>query len=61
MLKLNEDFELFVFDGKLPSISSNMQKADEHFPPNSILSKGDEAVRAYWNRKNLRKRVKNEN
>jgi len=55
---MNEDFELFEFKGKLPAISAIMQKADEHFPPHSIMKKGEIAVRDYWNHKNLRKRVK---
>jgi len=51
-----DDFELFVFDGKLPSISNIMKAIDHKLPPASILERGSEAIRKYWNNKNLRKR-----
>ncbi len=54
------DFILFdevVVHKKYPRFVE-MQRTDPHFPPNSILARGDQAVRSYWNGKNIRKRAK---
>lgn len=48
---MNDDFELFVFDGRVPRPSVNMQKPDKQFPPNGILESGAESIRTYWNNK----------
>jgi len=50
-----DDFELFVFDGKC-KVSGLMTPIDHKLPPASVLSNGSEAIRNYWNNKNLRKR-----
>lgn len=49
--------EPYTKKAKMPCFV-NMQKADPHFPPNGILESGDQAIRNYWNMKNLRKREK---
>jgi len=53
---MNDDYELFVFDGKVGGPTWLMKSIDKKLPPASILERGAEAVRAYWNNKNLRKR-----
>jgi len=57
----SNDFILFnepyTIKKKIPCFVS-MQKHDPHFPPDDILKRGQQAIRDYWNRKNLRKRVK---
>jgi len=50
-----DDFELFVFDGKC-KVSGLMSVIDHKLPPASVLERGSEAIRTYWNSKNLRKR-----
>lgn len=52
---MNDDYELFVFNGKIrrpATISSN----DPRFAPDSIIEHGAESIRRYWNMKNLRRR-----
>ncbi len=55
--KINDEYELFVFNGSC-KISDSMDKPDPNFPPNTIIQRGSEAIRQYWNNKNLRKRKK---
>lgn len=52
---MNDDFELFVFTGTY-TISGQMKAIDHKLPPASVLERGSEAIRTYWNSKNLRKR-----
>ena len=60
ILQQKDEFVLFdepyTIHKKIPYHTS-MQKQDKHFPSDSILEKGSKAVRAYWNNKNLNKRV----
>jgi len=55
---MNDDFELFVFNGAY-KISSKMPNNDPRFAPDGIIEKGSESIRKFWNMKNLRRR-KNE-
>ncbi len=57
MLNTN-DFELFVFDGHCSKISTRMKSIDSKLPPVSVIERGSDAIRTYWNNKNLRKRIK---
>ena len=36
----------------------SFQKTDKHFPSDGILESGPDAIRRYWNMKNLRRRKK---
>ena len=60
MSQQTDDFILFdevVTHKKYPRYVS-MQKTCSDTPPNSCIEKGSVAVRAWFNAKNLRKRVK---
>lgn len=52
---MNNDYELFVFTGSC-KVSGLMKSIDNKLPPASVLERGANAVRTYWNSKNLRKR-----
>jgi len=54
---MNEDFELFVYDGPSYTISPLMKSIDKKLPPASTLERGPDSIRDYWNNKNLRKRT----
>ena len=49
--------EPYTIKRKIPYRIS-MDVKDPHFPPESVLERGADAVRTYWNNKNLRKRNK---
>lgn len=59
MYKNPNDYKLFdepyTIKKKIPC-HVNMSCVDRVFPPDSILEKGANAIRTYWNNKNLRKR-----
>lgn len=52
------DFILFEYNGRKTIISDVMKSIDTKLPPVSVLVRGADAVRKYWNNKNLRKRAK---
>lgn len=56
---MKDEYELFVFNGKVARPSSQMPSNDPRFAPDSIIEHGAESIRRYWNMKNLRRR-KNE-
>lgn len=64
ILKQKNDFVLFdepyTIHRKIP-YSVSFQNKDSHFPPDNVLENGSEAVRTYWNNKNLRKRIEVKN
>ncbi len=55
------DFVLFeepyTIRKKMPCMVS-MKSLDNKLPPDSILEKGADSIRTYWNSKNKRKRVR---
>lgn len=62
---MKDEYELFVFDGKVARTSLNrtlkssqMPSNDPRFAPDSIIEHGAESIRKYWNMKNLRRRKK---
>ena len=62
--RIADDFVLFEAETfstptQIRARHNNKSKSDPHFPPDKVLWHGDQAVRDYWNNKNLRKRVKN--
>lgn len=57
-LNVKDEYELFVFDGKVARPSSLMPSNDPRFAPDSIIERGAESIRRYWNMKNLRRRKK---
>lgn len=58
---MNNDFVLFnepyTIRKKMPCEVS-MKSIDDKLPPDSILTRGPDSIRTYWNGKNKRKRVK---
>ena len=56
------DFVLFdepyTIHSKVPH-NTRMKSIDTKLPPDSILERGADSIRTYWNGKNKRKRVKN--
>ena len=57
----DKDFILFdepyVIKRKMP-YDVLMSSIDKKMPPASVLERGADAIRAYWNNKNLKKRSK---
>lgn len=56
---MNEEYELFVWDGTTQKYSMQMKSIDKKLPPAATLERGPDSIRTYWNRKNLRKRIQN--
>ncbi len=58
--KSNDDFVLFdepyTITKKVPC-HVNMTSIDSKMPPVATLEKGANAIRAYWNNKNIRRRI----
>ena len=57
---MNEDYELFVWDGSKTTISDRMKSIDKKLPPAVTLERGPDSIRTYWNGKNLRRRKTND-
>ncbi len=53
---MNEEYELFVWDGTTSHYSNQMKSIDKKLPPVRILERGPDSIRTYWNGKNKRKR-----
>ena len=53
---MNDDYELFVWDGTTTHYSNQMKSIDTKLPPVKTIERGADAIRTYWNGKNLRRR-----
>ena len=57
---MNEDYELFEWSGTTQKYSMQMKSIDTKLPPAKTIERGADAIRTYWNGKNLRKRKAND-